>query len=167
MHPDLGPDDRRLDPKSVLAGRLGGAIVAGGFTFLSLAAIGLVLGLRTGFRPYWPVVVLFWFVAVAAVWALGLGWPALEYRYTSYRLTEREITIRRGVLWREVVTVPLSRVQHTDLSQGPLSRAFGLAVLTIHTAGTEHAAVALGGLAVGDAARIRDRLLLERGPDAV
>ena len=48
--------------------------------------------------------------------------------------------------------------QHLDLKRGPLERAFGLATLVIHTAGTRMAAVSVSGLRGEDAERLRDRL---------
>jgi membrane protein YdbS with pleckstrin-like domain len=53
----------------------------------------------------------------------------------------RGLEIRRGVFWRSVVNVPRSRVQHTDVSQGPLERSYGLGTLIVYTAGTDHAQV--------------------------
>ena len=66
-----------------------------------------------------------------------------------------------------MTNVPRSRVQHTDVAQGPLERRYGLGTLVIYTAGTEHAKVALPGLAYADALRIRDQLLPREGADAV
>ena len=66
--------------------------------------------------------------------------------------------------WRSEISVPKSRVQHTDVSQGPLQRRFGLATLVLHTAGTQHAAVSLSGLSHEAALQIRD-YLIEGGPD--
>jgi membrane protein YdbS with pleckstrin-like domain len=80
---------------------------------------------------------------------------------------DRTIEIRRGVYWRAVITVPRSRVQHTDVSQGPLERSFGLGTLVIYTAGTEHAKVSLSGLEHTRALRIREHLLPTEGGDAV
>ncbi len=60
--------------------------------------------------------------------------------------------------------MPKSRVQHTDVSRGPIERGLGLATLIIHTAGTEQAAVSLSGLPHADAYRIRD-FLIEGGED--
>ena len=66
-------------------------------------------------------------------------------------------------MWRQVTSVPRSRVQHIDVAQGPLIRRFELAQLIIHTAGTEHATVELNGLAHDVALRLRDFLI--RGGD--
>jgi membrane protein YdbS with pleckstrin-like domain len=110
---------------------------------------------------------LAWVVANTA-FALHLQrWPAIAYRHTSYRVDERGLEIRRGVFWRAVVNVPRSRVQHTDVSQGPLERRYGLGTLVVYTAGTEHAKVTLPGLDHGDAMQIRELLMPERGSDAV
>jgi membrane protein YdbS with pleckstrin-like domain len=107
-------------------------------------------------------------VGVAAIgWiALAIGgashamwWPVLEHRHLWYRVTPEEVRIRRGVWWRGVSSVPRSRVQHTDVSQGPIQRGFGLATLVIYTAGTQHASVPLDGLAHETAVRIRDHLI--------
>ena len=54
-----------------------------------------------------------------------------------YRVDADEIEIWSGVLWRQAVVVPRSRVQHIDVSQGPIERSYGLATLSIHTAGTQ------------------------------
>ena len=42
--------------------------------------------------------------------------------------------------------MPRSRIQHTDVTQGPFERWLGLGTLVIYTAGTEHAAVPIEGL---------------------
>lgn len=106
-----------------------------------------------------------------AIFGLQLGWamawPALRYRYASYRVNERGLQIKDGVVWRSVTTVPKSRVQHTDVTQGPLARGFGLAALVIHTAGTEHASVTLNGLPRDVAFAIRNHLINVDGDDAV
>ena len=63
--------------------------------------------------------------------------------------------------------MPRSRVQHTDVSQGPLERGYGLGTLVIYTAGTDHAKVDLHGLDHATALAIRDHLLPREGGDAV
>jgi membrane protein YdbS with pleckstrin-like domain len=94
-------------------------------------------------------------------------WPAIEYRFTSYRVDAEGLEIRRGVYFRAVTTVPRSRIQHTDVSQGPLQRRFELGTLTVHTAGSQSAEVDLPGLPHDIALRIRDHLLPQHTEDAV
>jgi membrane protein YdbS with pleckstrin-like domain len=117
-----------------------------------------------------------WRIAAGVLLALGVGgplawlshrWPEIAYRHTFYRIDPHGIEIRRGVFWRHTVNVPKSRVQHTDVSQGPLQRTYALGTLVIYTAGTEHAKVELSGLSHARAMRIRDHLLPSGGDDAV
>ena len=119
--------------------------------------------------PHW-VFVLFllgWAALTAFLIWHTFRWPQIQYRHASYRLDGQGIEIARGVIWRSIVHVPVSRVQHTDVSQGPLQRRYGLGTLTIYTAGTEYARVNLHGLAHARALAIRDLLLPRRSDDGV
>jgi hypothetical protein len=111
-----------------------------------------------------PVPYTGWVYAVGALMIVAMAvwsqwWPGVSYRYAAYRVDAQGLEIRRGVLWRSVTTLPRSRVQHTDVSQGPFERQFGLGTLSVHTAGTAHARVALRGLEYQRALRIREHLL--------
>lgn len=101
----------------------------------------------------------FWFVATVAHVAWYQYKPGLLYRHASFRLDTEGIEIRRGALFRSIISVPRSRVQHTDVSQGPFERRHGLSSLQIYTAGVSHAEVSLEGLAHARAIEIRDALL--------
>jgi hypothetical protein len=132
-----------------------------------LGGVGLVVSLAP--IPGWTKALL---VLLGSGVALGLAWsaqrwPAIEHRHAFYKVDERGIEIRRGVWWRKETHVPRSRVQHTDVSQGPLERGHGLATLVIYTAGTDYAKVELSGLDHATALRIRDHLLVGEGTDAV
>ena len=117
-----------------------------------------------------------WRIAIGLALTIGVGgflawlshrWPEISYRHTFYRVDPQGIEIRRGVVWRRTINVPKSRVQHTDVSQGPLQRRYALGTLVIYTAGTDHAKVELPGLTHARAMRIRDHLLPSGGDDAV
>lgn len=94
-------------------------------------------------------------------------WPRLAYRHTHYIVSPQGIEIRRGVIWRSVTNVPRSRIQHTDVTQGPIMRRYNLATLVMHTAGTQYAIVTLPGLSHEVAIRLRDFLIRGSETDAV
>ncbi len=102
---------------------------------------------------------LLWLAIVGGLTAAAVRWPKISYRNTSYVCSSRGLEISRGVIWRLVISVPKSRVQHTDVLDGPILRKFGLARLVIHTAGTEQAIVLLDGLARETAMALRDVLI--------
>ena len=61
-------------------------------------------------------------------------------------------------MFRSDTVVPFSRVQHIDVGQGPLERTFGIATLTLHTAGNHNASVALPGLGEPLAREMREAI---------
>jgi uncharacterized protein len=154
----------QLDPNTIRVERTASWI------FTSMVGVFLMIQL---------VVNLFggpWRIAIGLALTIGVGgclawlshrWPEISYRHTFYRVDPQGIEIRRGVLWRRTITVPKSRVQHTDVSQGPLQRTYALGTLVVYTAGTDHARVELRGLNHARAMRIRDHLLPSGGDDAV
>jgi len=82
--------------------------------------------------------------------------PQRVYRRLRFRLTERLLQVVRGWLFHVDTVVPLVRVQHIDVTRGPLEKMFGVATLVVHTAGTHNSIVTLPVLAPERAAQIRD-----------
>ena len=157
-----------LDPRSIQVQRIGGWIFTAIVATLSLVGGGIAL-VAADDAPAWLrwVLPLFWLAASSLLAWHAYRWPPLDYRHTSYRVDGQGIEIRKGVYWRVVIHVPRSRVQHTDVSEGPVERRFGLGTLVIYTAGTDHARVDLAGLEHAVALRLRDHLLPSGGADAV
>ncbi|HUG45069.1 MAG TPA: PH domain-containing protein [Sphingomicrobium sp.] len=82
--------------------------------------------------------------------------PARIYRRLGYRLTDRLLQVVRGWLFHTDTMVPFVRVQHIDVTRGPIEKLFGTATLVVHTAGTHNSIVTLPGLAPDTAAQLRD-----------
>ena len=130
---------------------------------LALAVLALLL-LRTqveGFADGVPLVLqasltcvllalfLFWTVV----------WTHVRWNRKVWRLTSAALELHAGVIIQRELTVPRSRIQHTEVTQGPLQRRFGLATLTLYTAGERFADLAVAGLADTVARELRDELL--------
>ena len=156
-----------LDPRVISLDRTSGLITTGALSLGSLPVIALV----SATAPLPPLMIwalaIAWSVATAGLTWLSYQWPGIAYRHTAYSVGADGFEIRRGVFWRAVINVPRSRVQHTDVSQGPLERRFGLGALVLYTAGTDHARIDLGGLAYETALALRDHLLPHERDDAV
>ena len=157
---------RPLDPRIILLDRIAGYILT--------ACVTTAITIATLIS--WIVADKWWVpIAMTVAWVLVTGgllwvahaWPPIDYRHQSYCVDARGIEIRHGVFWKSVKNVPKSRVQHIDVSQGPLERRFGLGKLSIYTAGTDYALVALRGLTHDRALLIRDHLLPGEAQDAV
>lgn len=84
--------------------------------------------------------------------------PARRYRRLGYALHPKLLQVVRGWLFHTDTIVPLVRVQHIDVTRGPLDKGFGTATLVLHTAGTHNSIVVLPGLAPDKATAIRDEI---------
>ena len=127
---------------------------------LKLAILGLVLLIGASVAefliPGWTGIV--WAPVLALVAYLLLRLPLRRYHARGYSLADARLRVVRGVLFRADTVVPFGRVQHIDVGQGPLERAYGLATLTVHTAGTHNASVSLPGLRREDADAMREEI---------
>jgi membrane protein YdbS with pleckstrin-like domain len=107
-------------------------------------SMGLLLGVVIGFSLAleWDLYIP-WYVAALVVWTLfGLFRGHVRWRHTQWLLDDTGFRIQRGWLWQSEVLVPRARVQHLDIDRGPIERRFGLATLTVYTAGIRSRRVA-------------------------
>jgi len=142
--PELTP----LDPAFVTTTRIATAlgllpfvIGAGVLEIAELLPIGSFLV---------PVLLIYAFIAFTV--------PARKYRRWGYDMGLDRLRIVRGYLFYRDTIVPFGRIQHIDVDQGPIDRRYGLATLTVHTAGNHNSTVALPGLAHTDALAMRESI---------
>lgn len=99
-----------------------------------------------------------------------IAYVAIHLRYdtTWYVMTERSLRIRRGIWVLNELTITFENVQNVRVEQGPVQRHFGIADVTIETAGAggsadPHHRTKITNQAViegvADAASVRDRIL--------
>lgn len=157
-------DFRPLDPRVISLWRVSNLI---GFAVMSLMMLvgGVVVGLAE--PSAWLWVLLAWIVFAAWGAWFSLWRPSRLYRSWGYRIDAKVLETRSGLLFQVTQLLPLSRLQHVDLHRGPLERAFGLASLIMHTAGTHEARITIPGLDAAEAVRLRDQLIEVGGDDAV
>ena len=111
----------------------------------------------------WPDAAVFMKVILPTVIALaGLlsGWLALKkVRCKGYALREHDLAFKSGLFFRRQVVLPFNRIQHAEVTSGPLQRHFGVASLKFFTAGGASVDVKLSGLLTDDAERLREHIL--------
>lgn len=142
--------------------------IGGGFLGCATLAVfaATTLLVLAGLSP-WLLAAAVLVPAILAVPLLAV--PRWRHRRYLYRVDERGLELRQGVWWRSHRFIAHTRVQHTDVAQGPLQRQLGLANLVVHTAGTHAARTTVSGLALAGARELRDRLTAEivAGDDGV
>lgn len=127
-----------------------------------LTAIPFLVGalvLETAFRSegLFPTGLIAGTVLLIAI-ALVIRIPQSRYNARGYQISADRLRVVRGLLFRSDTVVPFGRVQHIDVHQGPLDRFFGIATLTLHTAGNHNASVALPGLGEPLAREMREEI---------
>ncbi|MGB3735186.1 MAG: PH domain-containing protein [Ilumatobacter sp.] len=128
-----------------------------------LVAIGLtavIVSAACAVASAWAEV---WQVGTAAAvllvaLALAAALAVAEMRRLAYQLREHDVSLRSGVVIHRTETIPFSRVQHVNLTRGPIERAIGLASLEVTSAGPN---IVIPGLAIAEAERVK-QLVSER-----
>lgn len=91
----------------------------------------------------------FWVYVVAGAVVLVFAYlviylfPKVRWIRWRYEVRESEIELQHGIFIVTRTLIPMVRVQHVDTSQGPILRKYGLSVITISTAATNHSIPAL------------------------
>ena len=129
------------------------------FIFSVVIAIAFFYGL------FWGIVlgVGVWLcIAVLSVW-----YPSFAFERWGYLILDDVLLITWGVWFRHFVAIPLHRIQHVDIHQGPLDQMFGLSRLQIYTASGMGADGFIPGLYREDAEALRTELVAVGGDDGV
>ncbi len=105
-------------------------------------------------------------IIVVPFWLFGFG-MFFTQRYFSHlecALTEKTLEYRKGYLFRVEKTVLLDKIQDLTLKEGPLLRAFGLAMLIVETAGQSNPESTGDAKLIGiiDAREFRKKVLAQR-----
>lgn len=74
-------------------------------------------------------------ILVSVFIAYQLVSPIVFFRRYRYRIDADKVEIRKGVFVVSHTLVPIERIHQVEVSQGPINRHFGLADLTMTTAG--------------------------------
>jgi uncharacterized protein len=88
-----------------------------------------------------------------------------QFEREGYALRAHDIAHRQGVWWTEQTTVPFSRVQHVEISQGPIAKFFGLGALQVFTAGGSGGDLYISGIAMEEAQRLKAFIVSKTGSD--
>ncbi|MDF1866120.1 MAG: PH domain-containing protein [Saprospiraceae bacterium] len=141
-------DFLQLDKNYIKSELIGSAIFFGIVCF--------VLLFFTLFNQWWKE----WYF-----WPIWVGWLAWastsvffafkNYKIAGYALRKKDIAYRRGVLFRTITTIPLNRMQHCEITEGPVEKMFELATLKVFTAGGSSSDLAISGLHREEAHKIK------------
>ena len=94
-------------------------------------------------EPVIIIITLILFTLFSVVTWFSTG---VDFRYSGYALREKDLLYRSGWFIRKQKVVMLSRIQHISVQSGPIERKFGLASISIYTAGASQADFKIKGI---------------------
>lgn len=108
---------------------------------------------------------LTWYQGILIVVALILIFvfivAVLAYRRFRFRITNESIAVKSGILRITQTDVRWERVRAVNLERGPIERAFGLAQISLDTAGTAQAEVQVPAIKLQLAELLRAKVSME------
>ncbi len=107
---------------------------------------------------------LFFFGVAGSVAVAAFVASTVQWWFYRYRLTERDITLRSGVISKQERIVPYERIQSVDLDEAPLERLLRVVRVRVETAagGQLGSDIQIQALRRDDAAALRTQLLTAR-----
>lgn len=113
--------------------------------------------------PLWirqtiPVLLLVW-------WIFSIFRSYKLYTKKAYAIRFHDINYKSGWLWQRKTTIPFNRIQHCELSSGPIDRIFDLTELHVYTAGGSHSDLTIPGLKTEVGERLKKLVLQKIGDD--
>lgn len=123
----------KLDPRIVTSWKISRWIRFG--ILEALIGAGLFLFLKQGFPSEIVVPVIMVDAVIFAYLVITpFLYPAIEYRQWGYIISEDRVDIRHGIFFIQRTIIPIVRIQHVTITQGPINRKLGVSTILINTA---------------------------------
>jgi len=153
IDPDELPDIEKVDFEKLEQDYLWMRLTAWGLFFVIALGVLVILNFTSDvpawayFGPWGVLFILIFFVEIRG------------FKIKGYAIRQKDVSYKSGLIWFSMVSVPLNRIQHCEVSQGPLGRLFDLASVKVYTAGGSSSDLSIKGLKKDRAHRLRDYII--------
>lgn len=120
-----------------------------------LATVTVILYRQAFFAPYIFYAYIFDVIILFLMLITIFLFPAIEYRQWGYIISDDRIEIKHGIFFIKNIVIPIVRVQHITIAQGPINRKLGISIINIHTASGQFI---IEGISIEDASSIVEGL---------
>lgn len=103
-----------------------------------------------------------WTILAIVMFFPAVLFSAFQYFTLRYRVADGEMTIRKGLIFRQLRTIPVNRIQNIDLVQNPLHRMLGVAEVRVETASGTETEARLRVLSMAQIAALRQEIFSEQ-----
>lgn len=131
---EQSPPSQQLDPKVIQYDKAESLVSA----LVGLVVCVLLIGVTLWFN--WPVWLIPLYILLLVVIS-SLDYfllPALRLRSIRYEVHPLYLEIMKGVFFKSREIIPIERIQHIHIEEGPLSRKYHIRDVKVNTAGTSH-----------------------------
>lgn len=124
--------------------------------YLLLLLIGLILWDFYFLSEQIPNLKIYLYLCLIVVFLFLYTVFIIGFSKRKYAVREKDISYKSGILFKKTTTVPYNRVQHIEIDQGPFSRIFKLAAISVYTAGDSSDDLKISGILKEDAIQIKE-----------
>ncbi|HEX4886467.1 MAG TPA: PH domain-containing protein [Luteibaculaceae bacterium] len=111
---------------------------------------------------------LFWLIAGVAVVVgsvVTIVYESWAVRCEGYAVRAADVHYRSGIWFKSVMSMPIARLQHCAIQQGPIEKLFDLSTLVFFSAASDSGDIRLSGIHIEEAQRIQAFVLRQIGRD--
>lgn len=145
-----------LEPGQLRVMRIRGAIL--GVILTVLVCVPSWLAYLLADTAYMPVIAVCFSLLMFGIFWLAVIVPSRRFSRWGYCQQANELHVAHGNLIHVETSVAFHRVQHIDVTQGPIERMCGVTRLALNTAGTINSRISLPGLSRETAEALRDEI---------
>lgn len=98
----------------------------------------------------------YFYLGFSILFAFLIFFFIMGFSRRKYAIRNKDVSYKSGVFIKKITTVPFSRIQHVEIDEGPLSRLFKLASISVFTAGDSSDDLVIKGLKRKEAYRIKE-----------
>jgi len=149
------PDITKIEFKKIIKRYLK-VIIINFFLFFIPLFTGLILLHKLVFSEGIKIYVILIYALFLLLFGCIFLYLILSFPKRKYALREKDISYKSGLFIKKITTVPFSRIQHVEIDEKPILRLFGLASLSVYTAGDSSDDLVIKGLTKKIALQIKE-----------
>jgi putative membrane protein len=105
-----------------------------------------------------------WYGIAGVAGVVSIGASLIQWWFYRYRVSDRDITLRSGIVSKQERVIPFERIQSVNLEDAPLERIFQVVKVKVDTGagGGSDSEIELQAMSQADAVALRSQLLAGR-----
>jgi len=143
-----------LEPKYALLNSIESLL---GWLIILIPFTVIKLFVKPELFPYWSFLIIIGIAIISATYSY------FSAKFKGYILREKDVLYKQGIWWRKRTGVSFKRIQHIDITHGPIERKFEIATIKFFTAGGATADLSISGLPKSYAEQMRGIIMEKIG----